>query len=217
MGVFKRFTNTVRAKVNAALNSVENPVESLDLQIRDVKEQYDKAKSLTAEVVGNAKRLKIDLEKANKERTDLEAKLKIVFESGQDALAKEIIQRKIKLDSKISSLLQRTADAEERSEKALKDLRAFEQKYLDLKDYRADAVSRYNTAKVTTNLSKIQDTNTDIDMTDIEDMIQKEEDYAYGLSAVNEVNAELTFNGAVDLAAVEAEYAKYKEQFGKKS
>lgn len=215
MGVFKRFTNTFRSKINAVLNNIENPIESLDLQIQDANEQFNKAKTLSAQVIGNANRLKIELEKANKERNDLESKVEIAIKGGNEEFAKQIIERKLKADAKVSDLLRRSGDANDRAEKVKAELLEHESKLIDLRDYRAEAISRYNTAKVTRQLNEMPNADSNLDTTHIEDMIQKEEDYAYGLNDINESSSETSFEKTYTSVSVEAELAKYKEQFSK--
>lgn len=217
MGLMRRFANTIRGKANALLDSVENPVQSLDLKIRDANDEYLKAKSLTAQVIGNANRIKTDLEKANKERNDLEKNIQNAFTAGNEDLAKRLIAKKLKADAKVSDLLQRSNAAADRADKAKSDLLSLEDKLLDLKDYRSDAKSRFNTAKVTTKLNQMQGINSDIDTTNIEDMIQREEDKAYGLDEISKASNEVTLAKAIDDVAVTAEFAKYKAEFNKKS
>lgn len=218
MGVMKRLMNTVRGKTNAILNGIENPVQSLDLQIDDVTDKYGKLKTLSAHVIGNAKRIQLNLEATTKERNSIESKIETALNSGRDDLAKPLIERKIKLDAKITDFLAKSADADARVEVVKKDLKAYEDKLNDMKDYRTDAVSRYNTAKITTELNKVSNSKGEsIDTTRIEDMIRKEEDYAYGLDTLNKESSDVSFNDALMSVSVDEELAKYKEKFNKKA
>ena len=55
MGVFTRMSNMIKGKVNATLDNLENPIELLDQKIRDMEEQLSKAKTSSADVIGNVK------------------------------------------------------------------------------------------------------------------------------------------------------------------
>lgn len=53
MGIFSRMSNMIKAKVNNSLDEMENPVELLDQKLRDMDEQFNKAKLSSAQILGN--------------------------------------------------------------------------------------------------------------------------------------------------------------------
>ena len=55
MGIFTRMTNMFKAKVNATLDDMEDPIELLDQKIKDMTEQLNNAKINSANIIGNSK------------------------------------------------------------------------------------------------------------------------------------------------------------------
>ena len=53
MGIFSRMSNMIKAKVNNTLDEMENPIELLDQKLRDMEEQFNKAKLNSAQILGN--------------------------------------------------------------------------------------------------------------------------------------------------------------------
>ena len=96
MGVFTRMSNMIKGKVNATLDDLENPIELLDHKIRDMEEQLSKAKTNSAEVIGNVKLIERNMNEAKKLSDDLDGKVKLALSKGNEELAKEALRRKRK-------------------------------------------------------------------------------------------------------------------------
>lgn len=98
MGVFTRISNIFKAKVNNALDEVENPIELLDQKLRDMEDQLSKAKLNSAQIIGNAHEIKKRLDTAEKEVQDYEDKVKLALSKNNEDLAKRALQRKLEAD-----------------------------------------------------------------------------------------------------------------------
>ena len=104
MGIFSRMSNMIKAKVNNTLDEMENPIELLDQKLRDMEEQFNKAKLNSAQILGNVHEIEKKLNLAKKESADYEEKIKLALSKGNEDLAKKALARKVEIDKKVSSL-----------------------------------------------------------------------------------------------------------------
>lgn len=185
MGVFTRMSNMIKGKVNATLDDLENPIELLDQKIRDMEEQLSKAKTNSAEVIGNVKLIEKNMNEVKKLSDDLDGKVKLALSKGNEELAKEALRRKVEADKKYETLKQNHATASAQAEALKKNLAALEAELEKTKSYRDEAAARYSTAKASKKvnevLSDVQTKSNTIQMDSIERKIAKEEAAAQGL------------------------------------
>lgn len=216
MGVFTRMSNMIKGKVNATLDDLENPIELLDQKIRDMEEQLSKAKTSSAEVIGNVKLIEKNMNEAKKLSDDLDGKVKLALSKGNEELAKEALRRKVEADKKYETLKQNHATASAQAEALKKNLAALEAELEKTKSYRDEAAARYSTAKASKKvnevLSDVQTKSNTIQMDSIERKIAKEEAAAQGLGELrtgDDFDSQFEALNEVDL---DAELEKYKSE-----
>lgn len=216
MGVFTRMSNMIKGKVNATLDDLENPIELLDQKIRDMEEQLSKAKTNSAEVIGNVKLIEKNMNEVKKLSDDLDGKVKLALSKGNEELAKEALRRKVEADKKYETLKQNHATASAQAEALKKNLAALEAELEKTKIYRDEAAARYSTAKASKKvnevLSDVQTKSNTIQMDSIERKIAKEEAAAQGLGELrtgDDFDSQFEALNEVDL---DAELEKYKSE-----
>lgn len=216
MGVFTRMSNIIKGKVNAKLDDLENPIELLDQKIRDMEEQLSKAKTNSAEVIGNVKLIERNMNEAKKLSDDLDGKVKLALSKGNEELAKEALRRKIEAYKKYETLKQNHATASAQAEALKKNLAALEAELEKTKSYRDEAAARYSTAKASKKvnevLSDVQTKSNTIQMDSIERKIAKEEAAAQGLGELrtgDDFDSQFEALNEIDL---DAELEKYKSE-----
>ena len=216
MGVFTRMSNMIKGKVNATLDNLENPIELLDQKIRDMEEQLSKAKTSSAEVIGNVKLIEKNMNEVKKLSDDLDRKVKLALSKGNEELAKEALRRKVEADKKYETLKQNHATASAQAEALKKNLAALEAELEKTKSYRDEAAARYSTAKASKKvnevLSDVQTKSNTIQMDSIERKIAKEEAAAQGLGELrtgDDFDSQFEALNEVDL---DAELEKYKSE-----
>ena len=216
MGVFTRMSNMIKGKVNATLDDLENPIELLDQKIRDMEEQLSKAKTNSAEVIGNVKLIERNMNEAKKLSDDLDGKVKLALSKGNEELAKEALRRKVEADKKYETLKQNHATASAQAEALKKNLAALEAELEKTKSYRDEAAARYSTAKASKKvnevLSDVQTKSNTIQMDSIERKIAKEEAAAQGLGELrtgDDFDSQFEALNEIDL---DAELEKYKSE-----
>lgn len=215
MSVFKRVSNMFKAKVNNALDEMENPIELLDQKIRDMEESLNSAKLSSAEILGNVHEIQKKMDQALLESKDYDEKVKFALSKGNEELAKKALERKLEADKRYANL---KINYQESSKKAgaLKDrLRSLQEEVEKTRNYRDEAAARYKNAeaseKVNEILAKVDTKDNSINMDDIERKIQKKESVAEGLEELREDNSlEKDFENLQE-TNMDDELAKYKE------
>ena len=209
-------SNMIKGKVKATLDDLENPIELLDQKIRDMEEQLSKAKTNSAEVIGNVKLIEKNMNEVKKLSDDLDGKVKLALSKGNEELAKEALRRKVEADKKYETLKQNHATASAQAEALKKNLAALEAELEKTKSYRDEAAARYSTAKASKKvnevLSDVQTKSNTIQMDSIERKIAKEEAAAQGLGELrtgDDFDSQFEALNEVDL---DTELEKYKSE-----
>jgi phage shock protein A len=185
MGIFKRMSNIIRAKVNDSIDELENPIELLDQKIRDMEESLNTAKLSSAQILGNVHEVEKKMEKAQTESKDYDEKVRLAMSKGNEELAKKALQKKLESNKTYSSLKSSYDDARIKAEAIKKKLKDLENEIQKTRSYRDEAAARFNNAeassKVNEILANVDTNNNRINMDDIERKIQKKEALAEGL------------------------------------
>lgn len=185
MSVFKRISNMFRAKVNNALDEVENPVELLDQKIRDMEESLNNAKLSSAQILGNVHEIRMKMESAKKESEEFDEKVKLAVSKENEELAKKALQRKLEADKTYESLKKSYEEASQKAEAVKEKLKELEGEIQKTRSYRDEAAARYNNAeaskKVNEILANVDTGSNKINIDDIERKIQRKEAMAEGL------------------------------------
>lgn len=214
MGVFTRISNIFKAKVNNALDEVENPIELLDQKLRDMEDQLSKAKLNSAQIIGNAHEIKKRLDTAEKEVQDYEDKVKLALSKNNEDLAKRALQRKLEADKKVTSLKESYTTAKSQADAIKKNLAALEEEISKTRQYRDEAAARYSTAeasqKVNEILANVQTKTNTIQLDAIERKIQRKESLATGLGELREVDDFESEFEKLDATDLDLELEKYK-------
>ena len=214
MGIFSRMSNMIKAKVNNTLDEMENPIELLDQKLRDMEEQFNKAKLNSAQILGNVHEIEKKLNLAKKESADYEEKIKLALSKGNEDLAKKALARKVEIDKKVSSL-QSSYDNSKIQADALKaNLRSLEEEINKTRNYRDEAAARFSYAeasqKVNEVLANVQTKNNSIQLDSIERKIQRKESLAQGLGELKDLdNFDSEFE-KLDEVDLDLELEKYK-------
>lgn len=214
MGIFSRMSNMIKAKVNDTLDEMENPIELLDQKLRDMDEQFNKAKLSSAQILGNVHEIEKKLETAKKESDDYDQKVKLALSKGNEDLAKRALAKKVETDKMISSLQTSYDNAKVQADTLKANLRALEEEITKTRNYRDEAAARYANAeaseKVNEVLANVQTKSNSIQIDSIERKIQKKESVAQGLGELRDLDDFDSEFKKLDEVDLDAELAKYK-------
>lgn len=214
MGIFSRMSNMFKAKVNNALDEMENPIELLDQKLRDMEDQLSKAKLSSAQILGNVHEIEKKMNAAKKESTDFEEKVKLALSKGNEDLAKKALSRKMEVDKKYDSLQASYNNSKAQADMLKKNLRELEEEITKTRNYRDEAAARYSNAqaseKVNEILANVKTKDNSIQIDSIERKIQRKESLAQGLKELKDLDdfdSEFEKLNEVDL---DLELEKYK-------
>lgn len=214
MGVFKRLSNMMRAKVNDTLDEMENPIELLDQKIRDMEESLNKAKVSSAQILGNVHEIEKKMERAKLESADFDAKVKLAVQKGNDELAKKALEKKLDADKQYQSLSKSYEDASKKAQLIKEKLRDLEEEIEKTRAYRDEAAARYNNAEATKQvnevLSNVDAGSNKINIDDIERKIEKKESLAEGLGDLQQDKSLDKQFEELNSVNLDDELAKYK-------
>ena len=216
MGIFSRIGKMTQAKVNNALDEMENPVEMLDQKLRDMEKSLNDAKIASAQVLGGFKQTEKKMEEAKQESEEWDEKVKLAMSKGNEDLAKRALAKKLDADKSYETYKATYAQEEEKATVLKKRLTELEEEVEKTRKYRDEAVARLTSAeagvKVNEILANVSTKSNSITLDSIERKISKKENLAEGLSEITEtdnLDSEFEKLGATDL---DAELEKYRNK-----
>lgn len=214
MGIFSRMSNMIKAKVNNSLDEMENPVELLDQKLRDMDEQFNKAKLSSAQILGNVHEIEKKLDSAKKESEDYDQKVRLALSKGNEELAKRALAKKVETDKKAASLQASYDNAKIQADTLKANLRALEEEITKTRSYRDEAAARFANAeasqKVNEFLANVQTKSNSIQIDSIERKIQRKEALAQGLGELRDLDDFDSEFKKLDEVDLDLELAKYK-------
>jgi Phage shock protein A (IM30), suppresses sigma54-dependent transcription len=214
MGIFSRMSNMIKAKVNNSLDEMENPVELLDQKLRNMDEQFNKAKLSSAQILGNVHEIEKKLDSAKKESEDYDQKVRLALSKGNEELAKRALAKKVETDKKAASLQASYDNAKIQADTLKANLRALEEEITKTRSYRDEAAARFANAeasqKVNEVLANVQTKNNSIQIDSIERKIQRKESLAQGLGELRDLDDFDSEFKKLDEVDLDLELAKYK-------
>lgn len=142
MGMLDRFTDIMKANVNAVLSKMEdaNANKLLEQYIRETRESLGKVKAETAAIMADEMSALRKLDQQKEEIQKFESYAMKAVEAGNDTDARKFLTHKVQLTEKLADLEQNYARAAENSKKMKEmaqklsgDLVAYEGKLKELK------------------------------------------------------------------------------------
>lgn len=218
MGILKRFSNFVKGKANTALDSIENPMEMLDLKIREMEENLNEAKLSSAQVIANYHSIHKKMEDSQKESKDYDEKVKLALNSNNEELAKKALSRKLDADKKYETLKKSYEESKLKIDELKKKLSTLEEEILKTRQYREEAAARLDTANASQRINEIlcnvNAGNNSINIDEIERKIQSKEFLAKGLEELRDDDSELDaeFEKLKNKSDLDLELQKYKDK-----
>ncbi|MBC2504746.1 PspA/IM30 family protein [Clostridium saccharobutylicum] len=204
----------MKAKVNNSLDEMENPVELLDQKLRDMDEQFNKAKLSSAQILGNVHEIEKKLDSAKKESEDYDQKVRLALSKGNEELAKRALAKKVETDKKAASLQASYDNAKIQADTLKANLRALEEEITKTRSYRDEAAARFANAeasqKVNEVLANVQTKSNSIQIDSIERKIQRKESLAQGLGELRDLDDFDSEFKKLDEVDLDLELAKYK-------
>lgn len=100
MGLFDRVSRVVRANLNAAVSSAEDPEKILDQALIDMQEDLVQLRQAVAGAIASQKRMQQQYNQAQSEGNNWQQRAQLALQKGDENLAREALSRKkVQLDT----------------------------------------------------------------------------------------------------------------------
>ncbi|GAB4153097.1 MAG: PspA/IM30 family protein [Cyanobacteria bacterium J069] len=147
MGLFDRVSRVVRANLNSAVSSAEDPEKILDQALIDMQEDLIQMRQAVASAIASQKRMQQQYNQAQTEANNWQQRAQLALQKGDESLAREALNRKkVQLDT--SSALKTQLDQQSATVDTLKrNLIALEGKIAEAKTKKDMLKARASAAK----------------------------------------------------------------------
>jgi phage shock protein A len=154
MGLFDRVSRVVRANLNAAVSSAEDPEKILEQAIIDMQEDLVQLRQAVATAIASQKRTQQQMNQANTEAENWQRRAKLALEKGDENLAREALSRR-KTNVETATALKTQLDQQSGTVDTLKrNLIALEGKISEAKTKKDMLKARASAAKANEQLQK---------------------------------------------------------------
>jgi phage shock protein A len=154
MGLFDRVSRVVRANLNAAVSSAEDPEKILDQAIIDMQEDLVQLRQAVATAIASQKRMQQQQNQAQSEATNWEQRARLALQKNDENLAREALNRK-KVQAETAAALKGQLDQQSATVDTLKrNLVALEGKISEAKTKKDMLKARAQAAKANEQLQK---------------------------------------------------------------
>lgn len=154
MGLFDRVSRVVRANLNAAVSSAEDPEKILDQAIIDMQEDLVQLRQAVATAIASQKRMQQQVNQAQSEANNWDQRARLALQKGDENLAREALNRK-KVQVETSTALKTQLDQQTATVDTLKrNLVALEGKISEAKTKKDMLKARAQAAKANEQLQK---------------------------------------------------------------
>ncbi|XRG78069.1 PspA/IM30 family protein [Rossellomorea sp. GAMAL-10_SWC] len=188
MGIFKRMKSISLAKVNGALDGLEDPISMLNQYIREMEEDLLKGQEALSRQIyleNKQKALILETEGLVNKRS---GQAKLAVENGEDSIAKLAIQEKLVHENQLSLYTEQLNTIQNQTQSLYEKLDELKGKYDEYLHKRLLLVSRANIAK---SIKQIQQTSVSFNSETIANGIARAEDRILMMEA--EVQAQNKF------------------------
>ena len=218
MGIFDRIGNSLKAGVNKIMDANEDTEALIDQAIRDKDEALNVAKTKSAVVFGNVKRLEREMNSSIEDMSNWESKIKMAIEKGNDELASKAIAKQKECEATSASLSKAYQASKITADNLKKSLLELGDDLRDLRGKRDGLIARLKTAEATKQVNEItanvRTKGNSIDLDRLERKIEETECLAEGLGELKVESLEDEFE-ALEKTSVSDDLAAYKTKYAK--
>ena len=155
MGIFKRFSDVIKANINDLISKAEDPEKMLNQMIIDMNEHLIESKKGVASAIADEKRLERQMNENLEKAKEWESKAMIALKAGKEDLAKQALLRKQEYSNYHNELKPQWEAQHAAVSKLKESLKVLQQKIEEAKRKKNILIARAKRAETT---KKIQST-----------------------------------------------------------
>ena len=197
MSILKRFAMIFRAKANKALDSAEDPRETLDYSYQRQLEMLQKVRRGVADVATSRKRLELQLNGLQQQSTKLHDQAQKALSAGREDLAREALTRRSALEQQAADMSTQHATLQAEEEKLTMAAQRLQAKVEAFRTRKETVKATYTAAEAQTRVGEAFSGISE-EMGDVGMAIQRAEDKTAELQARSGTIDELLASGALD-------------------
>lgn len=200
MSLMKRMSLIFRAKANKALDSAEDPRETLDYSYQRQIELLSKVRRGVADVATSRKRVELQINQLNQQAEKLQTQAQKAIQVGREDLAREALTRKSGLSQQISDLEAQHTQLQGEEEKLVLAQQRLQAKVESFRTRKETIKATYTAAEAQTRINEAM-SGIGEEMGDVGMAIQRAEDKTANMQARAGAIDELIASGALDDAS----------------
>lgn len=154
MAIFERISDLVRANINDLIDRAENPEKMVKQIIIDMEDQLRKATQGLGTAMGSLNQVKKQLENAQEQSNVWQAKAKSCLEQGNEDLARQALENKVKQDKMIAQYQEMVTSMEAQVNEIKSQVDILKQKLEEARSKQAMLVARSQMADAKSQMAK---------------------------------------------------------------
>jgi len=104
MALINRFSRLFTADLHAVLDRIEEPDSLLKQAVREMEDELVKMHAQAKTLRGDLERINVQKDDAQRRLAELEEELDVCFESGEEALARNLVKRKLETERHLKAI-----------------------------------------------------------------------------------------------------------------
>lgn len=154
MAIFERISDLVRSNINDLIDKAENPEKMVKQIIIDMEDQLRKATQGLGTAMGSLNQVKKQLENAKEQSNNWQAKAKACLEQGNEELAKQALENKVKQDKMVTQYQEMSNSMEAQVNEIKSQIDVLKQKLEEARSKQAMLVARSQMADAKSQMAK---------------------------------------------------------------
>ena len=154
MAIFERISDLVRANINDLIDKAENPEKMVKQIIIDMEDQLRKATQGLGTAMGSLNQVKKQLENAQEQSNVWQAKARTCLEQGNEDLAKQALENKVKQDKMVAQYQEMATSMEAQVNEIKSQVDVLKQKLEEARSKQAMLVARSQMADAKSQMAK---------------------------------------------------------------
>ncbi|AYY13688.1 PspA/IM30 family protein [Actinobacteria bacterium YIM 96077] len=197
MGILQRMSMIFRAKADKALDSAEDPRETLDYSYKKQLEMLQKVRRGVADVATSRKRIEVQMNQLQQQAEKLQGQAKQAMSHGREDLAREALTRRSGLENQLNDLRSQHEALQGEEEKLTTAAQRLQAKVESFRTRKESIKATYTAAEAQTRVGEAFSGISE-EMSDVGMAIERAEDKTASMQARAGAIDELLASGALE-------------------